>query len=62
MKKLLTMTEVAEIFQVHVNTIRNWTNEGKLKCIRTPGKHRRYRQEDIEAILKGDNDEDKKES
>jgi len=57
MKRLLTMTEVAELFQVHVNTIRNWTKEGKLKCVRTPGNHRRYNQEYIKKLIQGNNDD-----
>lgn len=32
--------EVAQRFGVHVDTIRRWTNEGKISCIRICG-HRR---------------------
>ena len=29
---ILTKKQVAQLFQVHVNTISNWTNEGLLKA------------------------------
>lgn len=34
---------------VHVNTLRNWANEGKVKTIRTPGNHRLYA---VESLVK----------
>ena len=34
---------------VHVNTLRNWANEGKVKTIRTPGNHRLYA---VESLIK----------
>ncbi len=52
-KELLTITEVAELFGVHPETLRRWDNEGKLKALRI-GKlgNRRYRRTDIEQLLK----------
>ena len=36
---------------VTTQTLRNWDNDGKLKVIRTLGKHRRVEIEEIEKIL-----------
>ena len=40
--RLLTRTEVAEIFQVAPSTITRWAEAGKLPSIKTLGGHRRY--------------------
>ena len=34
--------EVAKILGVNVSTIKRWTDEGKLTCIKTAGGHRPY--------------------
>ena len=54
MKPMLTASEVAGILHVHINTIRRWTNQGKLKGFRigTRG-DRRYRESDVEIFLLG---------
>ena len=49
--ELLTLDEVASIFKVSKGTIRNWTNAGRLACVRTPGGQRRFRKTDIERAL-----------
>ena len=55
MSKLLSITEVAEILGVNTKTLRRWDNSGKLKAIRTFGNHRRYKEEDINALLNNEN-------
>ena len=35
--ELLTISEVAEMFGVHRNTVHNWINAKALKEVRTPG-------------------------
>jgi excisionase family DNA binding protein len=40
--RLLTRTEVAEIFQVSPSTVTRWAEEGKLPSVKTLGGHRRY--------------------
>ena len=56
---LLTINDVARIFQVSKQAIRHWTNSGRLACVRTPGGHRRFRRSDIERILEVGEDERK---
>jgi DNA (cytosine-5)-methyltransferase 1 len=52
-KALLTINEVAKIFNVHPATIRRWDNEGKLKAVRIGERgHRKYKKDDIETLLK----------
>ncbi|MCL4352910.1 type I restriction-modification system subunit M [Patescibacteria group bacterium] len=50
-KKLLSIGEVAEIFGIHQDTLRNWEKKGILVPLRIgPRQDRKYRQEDIEKI------------
>lgn len=49
---LLTGSEVARMFRVDSKTVTRWANAGKLSAIRTLGGHRRYRENDIRALLK----------
>jgi excisionase family DNA binding protein len=51
LSKLLDIAEVAKILGVDTKTLRRWDNSGKLKAIRTFGNHRRYKSEDIEALI-----------
>lgn len=46
----LTTREVAKRFRVHSNTVVKWADSGRLPCVRTPGRHRRYKSEDVEAL------------
>ena len=46
-KKLLTSSEVAELINVNVSTVKRWTDNGEIKCTHTLGKHRKYRIQDI---------------
>ncbi len=60
--RLLTPREVAGIFHVHVKTLVRWTkptadgSAPRLKPVRTPGGHRRYRESEIRALLRGGSD------
>ena len=40
--KRYSLEFVANIFCVSKQTLRNWDNNGKFKCIRTEGNQRRY--------------------
>ena len=50
---LLTPAEVASLFRVDPKTVTRWAKSGKLTAIRTLGGHRRYRQSEVQALLKG---------
>ena len=49
---LLTTSDVARLLNIHINTVRRWSNEGKLRAYRigTRG-DRRFQQEDISVFL-----------
>ena len=49
---LLTPAEVAKVFKVDPKTVTRWAKAGKITAIRTLGGHRRYRQSEIQALLK----------
>lgn len=42
--------EVASLFNVDPRTVTRWANQGKIKCFRTLGGHRRYPAEEIKAM------------
>jgi excisionase family DNA binding protein len=48
----LTTTEAAERLGVHPKTVTIWAREGRLRAYLTPGGHRRFRPEDVGALLK----------
>lgn len=48
-KKWLSPKKAAEIAGVNEDTIRRWDTEGKIKCIRTEGGHRRF---DRDSLLR----------
>ena len=39
------------MLQVDKSTVKRWTDEGKLKCFRTPGGHRKFRAEDLHQFM-----------
>ncbi len=47
----LALSEAAEYLGVHFTTLRRWTDDGKVPCIRTPGGRRRYRLAELTAFL-----------
>ena len=49
---LLTPAEVATLFRVDPKTVTRWAKAGKLTAIRTLGGHRRYRQSEVQSLLK----------
>ena len=49
---MLTATDVSRLLNVHMNTVRRWSNRGILKAYRIgPRGDRRFRQEDIASFL-----------
>lgn len=52
---VLTPAEVAETFRVDPKTVTRWAQQGRLvEAFRTPGGHRRFREADIQALLRGE--------
>ena len=49
---LLNSLEAAKILGVNVSSIKRWTDEGKLECIRTAGGHRKFLMDHLSAFLK----------
>ncbi len=43
--------EAAKILGVNVSTIKRWTEEGRLSCIKTAGGHRKFLMEHLAAFL-----------
>jgi excisionase family DNA binding protein len=50
---LMTSGQVAALFKVHPKTVTHWAARGRLGSIRTPGGHRRYRESEVRALLRG---------
>lgn len=48
---LMTPGEVAALFRVDTKSVARW---GRLAAVRTPGGHRRYKREDVRALLEDD--------
>jgi excisionase family DNA binding protein len=42
---------VAEIFNVDPQTVSRWNRTGRLDAVRTPGGHRRFREDDVRTLL-----------
>lgn len=52
MDKMLTPREVAELLHVHTNTLKRWSDKGRIVAYRiNPRGDRRYRLQDIECFL-----------
>lgn len=51
LQELLLPHEVAAIFRVTKRTLWNWEHKGVLVPIRLPTGQKRYRKEDVEALL-----------
>lgn len=50
---LLTISKACRILGVSETTLRQWTDEGKVKAFVTPGGHRRYSEADLRDLLRG---------
>lgn len=55
--RLLTPSEVAELFRVDPKTVTRWARMGKLSSIRTLGGHRRYWETEVRALLEASSSE-----
>lgn len=49
---LLTVRQVSRLLNIHINTVRRWSNQGILKAYRIgPRGDRRFKREDISMLL-----------
>ena len=52
MSDMLTVREVARLLHVHPNTLRRWSNKGRIRAYRiTPRGDRRFKREEIDRFL-----------
>jgi excisionase family DNA binding protein len=56
-ERLLTPGEVAALLRVDPKTVTRWAASGRVESIKTPGGHRRFRESEIRAIMRGDHDD-----
>lgn len=48
---LLTPGQVAALFHVDPKTVTRWAHAGRLGSLRTPGGHRRFRENEVMQLL-----------
>ena len=51
--RLMTPGEVAALFRVDPKTVTRWAVAGRIGSVRTPGGHRRFRESEVRALLRG---------
>jgi excisionase family DNA binding protein len=49
--ELLTAPEVAEVFGVHIDTVRGWIKAGLLGHVRLPGRSQRVPRSEVDRFL-----------
>lgn len=49
---LMTPDEVAKLFRVDPKTVTRWAGAGRVRSVRTPGGHRRFRREEVARLLR----------
>jgi excisionase family DNA binding protein len=47
----LTVSDAVRITSLSADTIRRYSNDGKLRTFRTPANHRRFTEEDVRALI-----------
>ena len=54
LSRMLTTSEVAQLLNVYINTVRRWSNQGIIKAYRLgPRGDRRFQAQDIASFLDG---------
>lgn len=57
-KDLLTLGEAARELSVAQSTLRKWADNGDIPIFRTPGGHRRFRRNDLDAFQRGEGEQE----
>lgn len=52
-EKLMRTRDVAQLCGVNPRTVTLWAKQGRLRCLRTAGGHRRYPEDAVRAVLEG---------
>jgi len=55
---LMTTRAVADLLGVGVSSVKRWTDEGKLVCVRTAGGHRRFEVSEVDRFRRETLDQD----
>ena len=50
-ERILTTNELSIILRVSKSTIKRWTDDGTLQCVRTPGGHRKFKLSDVRKFI-----------
>ena len=50
-KKWLSLTKAAELLEIHPTTLRRWADSGAIDAMVTPGGHRRFSSEVLDAFV-----------
>ena len=48
--QFLSSAEAARVLGVHAASLKRWSDQGRIDCVRTPGGHRRFRRADVERF------------
>ena len=52
--ELLTTKEASRLAGVGPTAIKRWADDGRLHCVKTAGGHRRFRRDELEALLRAE--------
>lgn len=56
MDELVSSGEAARILGVAASTVKRWADTGQLECVKTIGRHRRFRRAEVEALAERSRD------
>ncbi|MEU9805486.1 helix-turn-helix domain-containing protein [Mycobacterium sp. NPDC050853] len=49
--KMLSVGEAAATLGISTDTLKRWEKAGRIRSLRTPTNHRRYRQSEVDELL-----------
>ncbi len=49
----LELSAAADYLGIHFTTLRRWADDGRVPCIRTPGRRRRFKKVELDAFVAG---------